>query len=89
MVDEDPMTRADLIAAVRTVKPYLSERECLAIVRGVLGVVREPSREMCAAGDSAIPRFELELDGSRLMGADGAADCFTAMIDTLLGEVGE
>ena len=84
-------TRADLIAAVRTAsgKPMMSERECLAIVRGVLGVVREPSREMCAAGDSAIPRFELELDGSRLMGADGAADCFTAMIDTLLGEVGE
>jgi hypothetical protein len=39
------MTRADLIAAVRTAsdKPYLPERECLAIVRGVLGVVREPS----------------------------------------------
>ncbi len=35
--------KANLIAAVRTVKPYLSERECLAIVRGVLGVVREPS----------------------------------------------
>lgn len=57
-------TRADLIAAVRTVKPYLSERECLAIVRGVLGVVRIES-------------------------PTGIEAAFTAMIDALLGEVGE
>jgi hypothetical protein len=69
------MTRPDLIAAVRTVKPDLSERECLAIVRGVLGVVREPSGA-------------LGWIGYDVAGQD-VDDAFTAMIDALLGEVGE
>lgn len=41
----------------------------------------EPSEEMLAAADSAIPRFEAELDGSRLMGRDGALEAWNAMIN--------
>jgi hypothetical protein len=84
------MTRADLIAAVRTAsgKPMMSERECLAIVRGVLGVVREPSgwmvqvgaREIVASiGRAAFPEER----------AEDARHAFTAMIDALLGEIAE
>ena len=74
------MTRADLIEAVRTAsgKPMMSERECLAIVRGVLGA--------CRGG--------LSLDVLDAVSAEIAADESTpkvcrAMIDALLGEVGE
>jgi hypothetical protein len=71
------MTRADLIAAVRTAsdKSYLSERECLAIVRGVLGVVREPSGPMLEIADRALDDFR------------HPADAFTYMIDNLLDEL--
>lgn len=76
------MTRADLIAAVRTAsgKPYLPERECLAIVRGVLGVVREPGVGVEIVGN------RLRFGGTEFRGTD---EIFTAMIDALLGEVGE
>lgn len=43
-------------------------------------VPREPTSDMLAAADSAIPRFEEESDGSRLMGVDGALDAWKAMI---------
>lgn len=43
-------------------------------------VPEEPSEEMLAEGDSAIPRFEAELDGSRLMGREGALACYRAML---------
>jgi hypothetical protein len=85
--------KADLIEAVRTAsgKPYLSERECLAIVRGVLGVVREPTRGAVSAmadkgwieahANTAETRRRIVLARARLG--------FTAMIDALLVEVGE
>jgi hypothetical protein len=79
------MTRADLIAAVRTAsgKPMMSERECLAIVRGVLGVVREPSENMEWIGAQRADDYAEDVT----MAGIGLA--FTAMIDALLWEVGE
>ncbi len=77
------MTRADLIAAVRTVKPYLPERECLAIVRGVLGVVREPGEEIERAGGKKASDYSDEVTNA------GVGLAFTAMIDALLGEIAE
>lgn len=44
-------------------------------------VPREPTEEMLAEADSAIPRFELEGDGSRLMGRDGALDVWNIMVE--------
>lgn len=44
-------------------------------------VPREATPEMLAAADSAIPRFEPDENGHRLMGVDGAADAFSAMLD--------
>lgn len=77
------MTRADLIAAVRTAsgKPMMSERECLAIVRGVLGVVREPSAVMEWVGVRKAEDYSDEVT----MAGIGLA--FTAMIDALIEEV--
>lgn len=82
--------KPDLIAAVRTVKPYLSERECLAIVRGVLGVVREPTSGAVsvmadkgwieAHANTAETRRRIVLARVRLG--------FTAMIDALRGRWG-
>ena len=69
--------KADLIAAVRTAscKPYLPERECLAIVRAVLGVVREPSGRMINAAHAEPTAYALRY--------------LKAMIDALLREVAE
>jgi hypothetical protein len=77
------MTRADLIAAVRTAscKPYLPERECLAIVRGVLGVVREPGVEIECVGRQKAADYSDEVTTA------GVGLAFTAMIDALLGEI--
>jgi len=77
------MTRADLIAAVRTAsgKPMMSERECLAIVRGVLGVVREPSEGVEWAGAQKAADYSDEVTTA------GVGLAFTAMIDALLGEI--
>jgi hypothetical protein len=75
--------KADLIAAVRTVKPYLSERECLAIVRGVLGVVREPGVEIECVGRQKAADYSDEVTTA------GIGLAFTAMIDALMGEVVE
>lgn len=55
-----------------------------AIARRMIGKMREPTDGMLARADSAIPRFEAELDGSRLMGVDGAKDCWQAMCDAAL-----
>jgi len=85
--------KPDLIAAVRTAsgKPMMSERECLAIVRAVLGVVREPTSGAVSAmadkgwigahANTAETRRRIVLARARLG--------FTAMIDALVGEVGE
>jgi RNA-binding protein YlmH len=98
------MTRADLIAAVRTAsgKPYLPERECLAIVRGVLGVVREPVMDVLVRrrgiyrtiADRRDPFAEdcVNLHGLASHGVDVmeyAETEMTAMIDALLGEIAE
>jgi hypothetical protein len=83
------MTRADLIEAVRTAsgKPYLSERECLAIVRGVLGVVREPTRGML----NACPVVGTGPDehGNWSINTKPAEAMWPAMIDALLGEISD
>lgn len=78
------MTRADLIAAVRTAsgKPMMSERECLAIVRGVLGVVREPTSRMTDAAHASMVRENCGYEYSVNVG-------HRAMIDALLGEIRE
>lgn len=46
--------------------------------------LRVPTEEMLAAADSAIPRFEPDENGHRLMGRDGALDIWRAMIDAAL-----
>jgi hypothetical protein len=76
------MTLADLIAAVRTVKPDLSERECLAIVMAVLGVVRESLWEHLKAVACVNPEKAV-----RVVMLD--SETFTAMIDALLGEISD
>jgi len=51
-----------------------------------LEALREPTAEMLSAADSAIPRFEADLDGTRLMGVDGALEAWQAMIDAALAQ---
>lgn len=55
-----------------------------ACARAALSAIREPSEEMLAEMDSAIPRFE-PVDGVRMMGRDGAELAWHAAIDHALG----
>ena len=47
---------------------------------GMAVVPVEPSEEMLAAGDSAIPRAELDEHGMRMMGREVALECWSAML---------
>ena len=51
-----------------------------------VSVPRIPTEEMLSAGDSAIPRFEPEPNGIRIMGREGALACWQAMIAASEGE---
>lgn len=53
------------------------------LARGAIEAMCEPTEEMLAAADSAIPCFEPDENGHRLMGRDGALDVWRAMIDAL------
>ena len=44
-------------------------------------VPKAPTDAMLAEADSAIPRFEPDSSGHRMMGVDGAQWCWYAMID--------
>lgn len=39
-----------------------------------------PTSKMLGEADSAIPRFEMDENGHRLMGEDGALECWAAML---------
>ncbi len=74
--ESDRTKAADLTAA-------LSEIDRLSSAQAKTGYVLvpvEPTDEMLAAADTAIPRFEAELDGTRVMGVDGALDAWRAML---------
>lgn len=55
-----------------------------AAARKAIEAMREPTEAMLATGDSAIPQFAAEPGEARLMGRDGALDCWRAMIDEAL-----
>lgn len=53
--------------------------------RAAIAALREPTEAMLADGDSAIPRFEADAEtGARMMGREGALECWRTMIDAAL-----
>ena len=84
------LARADIPPDVQTLLLYGDGRGNVApgvlrsAIAAALRAIREPTPEMLAAADSAIPRFEAEPNGTRLMGVDGAHDAWRAMIDVAL-----
>lgn len=70
---ETILTRQQALAAVEIA--FLSIEAA-----GFKIVPADPTPEMLSEADSAIPRFEADLDGHRVMGTDGALDCWRAMI---------
>jgi hypothetical protein len=41
----------------------------------------EPTETMLASGDSAMPQFERDVNGTRMMGREGALACWRAMVE--------
>lgn len=59
----------------------LEDGIALALERSHMRLVpMTPTDKMLADADSAIPRFEAEPDGSRMMGVDGALAAWGAML---------
>lgn len=59
--------------------PIIVARE---FARAAIEAMREPTEAMLAAGDSAIPRAEIDPEtGRRMMGREVALEAWSAMID--------